>query len=168
MAKRKSTFKDVKIKKKPENKIFKIKKNVDVNDAYKKEELTPIKNTEQIEVPKIESPLENALTLLINSQVQTQEILNKIATWIDELKNKKPEQEHQLDLDQESRIKPFKMKFRYDIEVRTLDLWDWLFEYENTWKRFFNRQEAIDYGTKTYGPGRFRILQIEQPVSFNS
>lgn len=152
-----------------------------VTAKQKLKTITPVEeivDNEKLSQPIIEVPappiqpasqLEAAMALLIQSQTQSQALLTKIADWIDQLSKKGMSTgDQQLDLVTEQKTRPFKMKIRYDLQVRTYDMGEWIFEYEDTNKKFYDRKEAMDYGNKNYGEWKFRLLQIEQPISFNS
>lgn len=115
------------------------------------------------------SQLEQAMALLINSTVKNTQILEKVSNSLDEMNKKLDhpvvDKQHQIDLDQENKMNPFKIQMRYQVEQRTLDLWDWMWDYEDTaGKIFFDRTEAEDFGKKNYWVGMYRIIQIEAPM----
>lgn len=117
--------------------------------------------------------LEKAMEMLMLSQANTNVVLNKIsetmtnvAEGIQKINDTaKASVDHQVDLDQMNKSKPFKIQMIYQLDQKTIDLWDGIFEYENTWRTFNSRQEAIEFGTKQFWQYGYRIVEVEQPVS---
>jgi hypothetical protein len=78
--------------------------------------------------------------MLMLSQANTNVVLNKIsetmttvAEGIQKINDTaKASVDHQVDLDQVNKSKPFKIQMIYQLDQKTIDLGDGIFEYENT------------------------------------
>lgn len=117
--------------------------------------------------------LEKAMEMLMLSQANTNIVLNKIsetmttvAEGIQKINDtSKASIDHQMDLDGLNKSKPFKIQMLYQLDQRTIDLGDGIFEYESTWRAFKTRWEAVEFGNKNFWQQGFRIIEVEQPVS---
>lgn len=86
------------------------------------------------------SALEKAMEMLIMSNASTQQLLGKISETMDKVAegiekinlDTKNAIDHQVDLDQMNKSKPFKIQIIYQVDQKTIDLGDGIFEYENT------------------------------------
>jgi hypothetical protein len=86
------------------------------------------------------SALEKAMEMLIMSNASTQQLLGKISETMDKVAegiekinlDTKNAVDHQVDLDQMNKSKPFKIQIIYQVDQKTIDLGDGIFEYENT------------------------------------
>jgi hypothetical protein len=78
--------------------------------------------------------------MLIMSNASTQQLLGKISETMDKVAegiekinlDTKNAVDHQVDLDQMNKSKPFKIQIIYQVDQKTIDLGDGIFEYENT------------------------------------
>lgn len=137
---------------------------------------TPVSTTEvdnQRLSAKEPTALEKAMEMLMLSQANTNTVLTKIsetmttvAEGIQKINDTaKSNVDHQVDLDQVNKSKPFKIQMIYQLDQKTIDLGDGIFEYESTWRQFGTKAEAIEFGTKQFWQYGFRIVEVEQPVS---
>lgn len=119
------------------------------------------------------SALEKAMEMLIMSNASTQQLLGKISETMDKVAegiekinlDTKNAVDHQVDLDQMNKSKPFKIQIIYQVDQKTIDLGDGIFEYENTWRAFNTRSEASDFWMTNFWSGRFRIVEVEKYIS---
>lgn len=99
------------------------------------------------------SALEKAMEMLIMSSASTQQLLGKISETMDKVAegidkinlDVKNSVDHQVDLEQVNKTKPFKIQIIYQVDQKTIDLGDGIFEYENTGRVFQSRSEATDF-----------------------
>jgi len=135
---------------------------------------TPVVNTDNEKLSAKEpSALEKAMEMLMLSQANTNLVLNKISETMTNVADgiqkindtAKATVDHQIDLDQMNKSKPFKIQMIYQLDQKTIDLGDGIFEYESTWRVFKTKQEAVDFGAKQFWPYGYRIVEVEQPVS---
>lgn len=116
---------------------------------------TPAKGVEPpvIEEKKEQSSLEKAMEMLIISNANQQSLLSrmndtmeKVADGIDKINTTAKENvEHQVDLDQINKTKPFRIQMLYQIDQRTIDLGDGIYEFESTGRSFKTKDEAITF-----------------------
>ena len=91
--------------------------------------------------------------MLMLSQANTNIVLNKIsetmttvAEGIQKINDTaKSTVDHQIDLDQMNKSKPFVIQMVYQLDQRTIDLGDGIFEYESTGRSFKSRNEAVEF-----------------------
>lgn len=120
-----------------------------------------------------QSSLEKAIEMLIISNTNQQSLLSKmndtmekVAEGIDKINTTAKENvEHQVDLDQINKTKPFKIQMLYQIDQRTIDLGDGIYEFESTGRSFKTKEEAVTFWTSTFWQGMFRIVEVEMPIS---
>lgn len=133
---------------------------------------TPRTDNQQLS-QKEPSALEKAMEMLILSNASTQQLLGKIsetmttvAEWIQKINDTaKASVDHQVDLDQMNKSKPFRIQMLYQVDQKTVDLWDGIYDYENTWRSFKTRAEAIEFWRNHFGEWWYRIVEVEMPMS---
>jgi len=92
--------------------------------------------------------------------------MEKVAEGIDKINTTAKENvEHQVDLDQINKTKPFKIQMLYQIDQRTVDLGDGIYEFESTGRSFKTKDEAVKFWVETFWERMFRIVEIEMPIS---
>lgn len=119
------------------------------------------------------SALEKAMEMLMLSQANTNQVLNKISETMTDVAEgiqkindtTKATIDHQIDLDQMNKSKPFLVKIIFQVDQKTIDLWDGIYEYENTWRKFDTRKEAEAFWMQQCWPQNFRIVEVEQYMS---